>query len=161
MLLSHGQPLRLFLQAVPCDPPAFLQPLHAAFLRAGAQLRLLDSLPQHPGRELVSQLGSIAEQEAHCLAAVAAAGAGDAAAAAAAAGEAGAVAAGQAPCGAASGLPCSSALPGPPGPGQQAVAAAGEQQEGSWLSLSGASSADEQAGVSLLLTTSQLQQVSC
>lgn len=37
--------------------------MHAAFMRAGAQLRLLDSLPHH-GKELVAQLASIAEQEA-------------------------------------------------------------------------------------------------
>ncbi|KAL4440501.1 hypothetical protein ABPG75_003502 [Micractinium tetrahymenae] len=47
---------------VPVDPPAFMQPLHAAFMRSGSQLRLLHSLePQ--GRQLALQLASIAEQE--------------------------------------------------------------------------------------------------
>lgn len=50
-------------QLVPADPPAFLQPLHAAFMRAGSQLRLLHSL-ERPGRQLAQQLGDVAEREA-------------------------------------------------------------------------------------------------
>ncbi|PSC71851.1 phosphatase 2C 22 [Micractinium conductrix] len=47
---------------VPIEPPAFLRPLHAAFMRAGTQLRLLHSLePQ--GQRLAQQLGAIAEAE--------------------------------------------------------------------------------------------------
>ncbi|KAI7838596.1 hypothetical protein COHA_007604 [Chlorella ohadii] len=47
---------------VPVDPPSFLQPLHAAFMRAGSQLRLLHSLEQQ-GRRLAQQLADIAEAE--------------------------------------------------------------------------------------------------
>ena len=50
------------MQLVPIEPPAFLRPLHAAFMRAGTQLRLLHSLePQ--GQRLAQQLGAIAEAE--------------------------------------------------------------------------------------------------
>jgi hypothetical protein len=51
------------MQLVPADPPAFLRPLHAAFMRAGSQLRLLHSLEGH-GRQLALQLGEVAEREA-------------------------------------------------------------------------------------------------
>lgn len=50
------------LQLVPADLPAFLQPLHAALMRSGAQLRLLHSLGQQ-GRQLAQQLCDIGERE--------------------------------------------------------------------------------------------------
>lgn len=153
--LPHPHPL-CPPQAAPCDPPSFLRPLHAAFLRAGAQLRLLASLPQH-GKDLAAQLASIAEQEAPRLlllppspGAARAAGAG---------------------AGGGAGLP-PLALPG----GQHSTQAmhlslgvlggssstAGEErdEEGSWLGAGGAAAAGLQPGAGLLLTSTQLQQVS-
>lgn len=51
------------LQMVPIDPPTFLQPLHAAFMRSGSQLRMLHSLELH-GRRLACQLADLGEHEA-------------------------------------------------------------------------------------------------
>ena len=59
------------LQLVPVDPPTFLQPVHAALMRAGCQLRLLHSL-EGRGRQLVQQLRAVAEVEAQRRQAVAA-----------------------------------------------------------------------------------------
>ena len=47
---------------VPVDPPSFLQPVHAAFMRAGSQLRLLASLPEH-GRRLAQEVAGVSEWE--------------------------------------------------------------------------------------------------
>lgn len=58
---------------MPVDPPAFLQPLHAAFMKAGSQLRLLHSLEQQ-GRRLAQQLSDIAELEVRQRQAAGAAG---------------------------------------------------------------------------------------
>lgn len=49
---------------MPAPPPAFLRPLHAALMRAGTQLRLLASLPEH-GAQLARQLAAVSEAEQH------------------------------------------------------------------------------------------------
>lgn len=131
------------LQAVPCDPPAFLQPIHAAFMRGGAQLRLLDTLGPS-GKDLVAQLASIAEGEARSLQQAAAPALTAAAAAQPAAGPGLGMGAG-------SGVAAAGALPEAEGAG-----------EGNWLPQCGTvGAAGEPTGdASLQLTTAQLQQVS-
>ncbi|KAK9823950.1 hypothetical protein WJX72_006616 [[Myrmecia] bisecta] len=50
-------------QAVPMDPPAFLQPVHTAFVRAGQQLRILHQMAGTTGG-CVARMGAIAAAEA-------------------------------------------------------------------------------------------------
>ena len=52
--------------SIPVQPPVFLLPIHDQFLRAGAQLRLLQSLPDG-GAELVEQLRDVCSKEASTL----------------------------------------------------------------------------------------------
>lgn len=83
--LTHAPAVASFSpsQLVPVDPPTFLQPLHAAFMRAGSQLRLLHSLEQQ-GRRLAQQLSDIGDDEVRWRQAAGTAGAAGAAAGAAA-----------------------------------------------------------------------------
>ena len=105
-------------------------------MRAGAQLRLLNSLPRH-GKALVAELTAIAEQEAGAARSLPSSHAAGAAAAAA-------------------------GLVGHMGgstDGLVLAAAAGGEESGGWLGLGGAGEEDDE-GACLLLTSDQLQQVS-
>ena len=131
----------LCLQLVPVDPPAFLQPLHAAFMRAGSQLRLLHSLEQQ-GRRLAQQLSDIAELEVRQRQA---------------AGAAGTAAVGAAGAGASNGAPWHSVTSFAAMPPELASAAGPSAEHESWLALGGGAAGSMGGGSDAPLGCQDLQ----